>query len=312
MKRLEHNRKLMEEYVASSGVHCRFSKVSEQVDCIPLQRDKLKPFGYNPSIIEHDGRMFMAYRYHQGTPSTKLAMAEIKETGEVVSGWPLVMDGRSIEDPKLFPHNGHVFMSWVEASYPELPLRSVVKWGLYAHLDGHIVSPTQIQFGRNDWTALEKSWVMFEHEGNAWFIYQSSPEQMVVRVDTLEPQVSPGPKWAYGTIKGGTAPVPYEDKLLRFFHSTLDNDPGEWYRRYFIGAMLMENRPPFAVTHVSKTPIIYGNETGFVKRNDCEHFKGNVVFPSGVIARDWGWLLSLGENDSSCVIAKVTPKELNL
>ena len=120
---------------------------------------------------------------------------------------------------------------------------------------------------------------------------------------------SPGFKWAYGSIKGGTTPLVYGNHLLSFFHSTLDNEPPPYRRRYYIGAVTFENTPPFAVVSVSKEPILFGSEvddSSEIERSACSHRKEKVVFPVGSAwaSPDAAWL-SYGVNDCQCAISTV-------
>ena len=80
-------------------------------------------------------------------------------------------------------------------------------------------------------------------------------------------------------------------------------------------AALTTSLGPDDVVRVSRKPILYGSEIDDLKveqRKACVHWKANVVFPGGAVARDGYWLLSVGVNDSACVIAKVKPETLNL
>lgn len=313
--RIKHNADLCAAYVASSGVFSRYPRVSEQVETVPLELHKLEPFGYNPTMIEYKGRILMAYRYHQGTLSTQLAIAEIDLLGHVLSHGKLVVNSRSAEDPKFFTVGvgNDLMMSWVDSVYPTFPPLASVHYGHW--LGTELKEIGRPVYGLNDGNHVEKNWVFFEHVDFIYFIYQCHPQQIVVRWtgEKESELITDAPKWPYGPIHGGTLPVPYEGKWLRFFHSPLDNDPGEQRRRYFMGALLMDPDPPFTITHVSRKPVLYGSEIGPVKRKDCPlHFKPNVVFPGGILARNGYWLVALGVNDSACCIAKIKPEELNL
>ena len=113
-------------------------------------------------------------------------------------------------------------------------------------------------------------------------------------------------------------PLEYDGKLLRFFHSTLDNEfafPNRMvgYRRYFLGACLMDPTPPFQTVAVSRKPIVYGSEIcGAPVPPGVVNLNSRVVFPGGAIARDGYWVVAVGVNDYHCALLKITPKELNL
>ena len=114
--RLKHNRDLAAAYIASAGSPPRWPKVSEQVECLPMETGKLFPNGYNPTIIDYGDSILMAYRYHEGTLASKLATAQVSETGTVLNNTKLDAVGHSLEDPKFFKlRNGELWMSWIEA-----------------------------------------------------------------------------------------------------------------------------------------------------------------------------------------------------
>lgn len=313
--RLRYNRDLAAAYIASAGSPSRWPKVSEQVECLPLETGKLFPHGYNPTIIDRDGSIFMAYRYHEGTLASKLATAQVGETGSVLNNAKLDAVGHSLEDPKFFKlRSGELWMSWVEAYWPVKAVGSV-RYGFFRQ--SALNEAARPVYGRNDGDHMEKNWTFFEQGDQLYFIYQCSPKQVTVRWSgKLEGEhITECPRWPYGTIKGGTPPLPYEGKLLRFFHSTLDNEIDLPVRCYYTGCCLMNPEPPFEVVAVSRKPIIYGSTADNLtadERQKCIHWKPKVVFPGGVVERKDHWLLSLGVNDSTCTIAKITPSALNL
>jgi len=150
-----------------------------------------------------------------------------------------------------------------------------------------------------------------------YFIYKSSPRHIVCELDgetgkVVKEHNTEGITWPYGPIKGGIVAGHHDGKLLRFFHSTLDNEEG-WKRRYYVGALLMEPEPPFNVVKISREPILIGsNEDDFSndERRSIPHFKGKVVFPGGAVPIDGGWILSIGINDCACGLVKI--KDLKL
>jgi len=313
--RLKHNNDLAQAFMAEHKVYSRYPKVSEQVATEPLRLEGLKPFGYNPSITEHGGFTVMAYRYHaDNTLATKLRYATLNPDGEVLRDIPLEAEGKSVEDPRLILRDKEVWMGFTSSIFPDQPYSAVIKFGRIK--DGGIGEIIQPSIGKNDWSGTEKNWVFFTHEGRLNCIYRCHPQQEIYWLDGLEPvntYTTAGPKWAYGPIKGGTPPVQYEGTLLRFFHSTLDNEFGKYNRRYYVGAYTMAAKPPYQVFRVSKKPIIYGSEVDDLKVKERPfHWKANVVFPAGVTIQPYGWCVSVGINDSACLLAKVRPEDLNL
>lgn len=309
--RLKHNRELAYAYIKENKVYSRYPKVTDQIETVPLDTGKLFPFGYNPSIIEFGGKMLMAYRYHPApTPATKIAIWD-GTTNEKLD----VPDSDSAEDPKLFTWSGELFMSFIVSKWPDMA-KSVVRYGRLDH--GKLVDIVQPAHGSNDWSDMEKNWVFYEntvgqYQGQLHVIYRCGITQKIYIPALVETTESP--KWPYGLIKGGTTPLPYEGHWLRFFHSTLDNEMNPQRRRYYMGAMLMKNTTPWECVAVSKKPIIYGSEVDNLtkeQRKECRHWKPQVIFPGGAIEKDGGWIVSIGVNDSACVLAKVKPENLNL
>ena len=316
--RIRHNADLTQALIARLKVTARYPRVTEQVPALPLDVAKLVKWAYNPSIIEHDGCLLMAYRYHDGdTLATKLALAQVSFEGEVISNRTLEMGNGniSVEDPKLFLMDGDIWICWVQSTWPNVPVASVVKYG---RLDGNKVvnvhQPTPPQP-----KAIEKNWCpVVTERGELYFIYEAEPKQIVFRVDNdtiTETLTAPAPAWCYGVIRGGTPPVPYKGKLLRFFHSGLDNEFDGWRRRYFVGACLMDPVAPFAPVAVSSRPIVFGSEVDGLLREDrskCRQYKGRVVFPGGAVERHGEFILAVGINDSACALLRISPESLNL
>lgn len=312
-----HNRKLCAEVMRATKTFSRYPRVSEQVECLPLETHKLKPFAYNPSI---NSKGWMVYRYHVSKLGTRLAFAQLGENGAVLLNREIQMPvmGKSLDDPKLFTHNGEDYLSWVEATWDDADyqktIRCVVRFGKF---DGEKVADVQQPaLPGNDGKTLQKNYALWSHEGSLMCLYQCRPTHLVYEMQqagfkTWRSYETDAPKWPYGEIRGDTAPLPYEGKLLRFFHSRLSNETAAPFFRYYLGAVLMEPEPPFKVVRVSRKPIVYGSEISGVKRKDCPHWKANVVFGGSAVEANGGWTLPIGVNDSECVLAKITPEQLN-
>jgi predicted GH43/DUF377 family glycosyl hydrolase len=118
---------------------------------------------------------------------------------------------------------------------------------------------------------------------------------------------SPAPKWSNGEIRGGAIIDYGEGKFLRFFHSRTDY-PDKTFR-YFIGASLIENKPPFATVKVGRSSIMSGNE---IYTPNCKHWKGNVYYPLGVVKDGDKFILSIGVNDSRIALVELTEGQLGL
>lgn len=170
------------------------------------------------------------------------------------------------------------------------------------------VSTLNVPYGGNGYSpgtgsGQEKNWTWFRHD-NAWhFVYAFQPHT-VVRVDattnlrewkTTLPVPLP---WLYGEIRGGTPPVLVGDEYVTFFHSSL---PWRGRRkRYYAGAYAFAAKPPFAVTRMTRTPLLAGSE------DDAMLIPAPlVIFPCGAVLDNAEWLVSFGVNDQSCGYARI-------
>ncbi len=307
----QHNETLCSVVLKELNVTSRYPKVCEQVETLPLDRSKLFAFGYNPSIVDFEGWMVLAYRYHAGTPATQIALAQIDNAGAVVTNKTLSLDASSTEDPRLFLHDGWPHLCFVVSDWPKM-VKSLVRY--VKILNGKPQGIFTPMIGQNDGQHTEKNWVFWSHEDSIMCLYRSSPTQQVYNNDFVNGLMeSEGPKWPYGQIRGGCI-VPWDGKLLRFFHSPLDNEwTSKQIRRYFVGCALMEPDPPFKTIRVSCKPILYGSEICRLKVKERPfHWKSNVVFPGGAVVRGDHIVLAVGTNDSCIELCKLDEKALNL
>lgn len=311
-----YNEKLAKAWFDKHNVDLTYPKVSQQLPAARIHG--LSPFGYNGSIIEHGGRIFLAYRWHaNGDPKTVIAIAELDSKLNTLNNREVKMQGaHSFEDPRLFVHRGALWMSWVASEWPE-HFNAVVRHGrlIETQYEWRVDVAPIVDYGKNDFTTTQKNWGVLIHNDDLFFIHGSTPKQIVIDVQGTE-HVSDFPHWRWGTVKGGCiAPTLHQGKLLRFFHSRLDNEPRPYGHRYYIGAALMNPEPPFETVTLSSEPILRGSENDDLpkdKRLACAHHKQRVVFPMGVMERDGAWLLSVGINDSSIGVVTITEKDLKL
>lgn len=234
----------------------------------------------------------------------------------------------SHEDARLFTFQGKLCMSFGLAVFPGNPQTVIPCSQAWCELvfEGGKWQPRNIKipkYGNNNFQGQEKNWVFFEHANRLHFVYQIQPEQVVIPLEAdgvtpMSPHKSPAPKWDYGIMRGGTQPLPYKGKWLRFFHSLLQDGPNRQDWQYFVGALVMEPTPPFKVLEVSKKPILRGDEQWGPELIDCPHWKQNCVLPYGAITHtgaldtETSFVVSVGKNDCHCMMLKLTNEGLNL
>lgn len=127
-----HNANLCVGFISKSRVFSRYPKVIEQLECVPFDASKLHPNAYNPSIIRHQGRVIMAYRWQtKAGEQTKIALAVLDDNLTVESVHELKVaetsDLFSMEDPKLFELAGVLHIAWVSSKWPK-QMNAVVRY----------------------------------------------------------------------------------------------------------------------------------------------------------------------------------------
>jgi predicted GH43/DUF377 family glycosyl hydrolase len=253
----------------------------------------------------------MAYRFRRGTlRGGYLAIAELDEQFRVTSNQELAIqeEKRALEDPRLFEFHGGLCLSYVSFALPIFS-SAVVKYVELSKPDcwrasAPVEHPYMVR------CIKEKNHVPFPVGDRLHIIYRGSPRQIIFTAGEDTELVTPALPWPFGEIRGGTTPMAYHGKLLKFFHSSLRNEMPPLVRRYYVGAMLMEPEPPFQMLAVSRRPILRGSEVG--GDGTAIHFKRNVVFPAGCVEKDGVFHLSIGINDSQSAIAKIKPEDLHL
>lgn len=117
-------------------------------------------------------------------------------------------------------------------------------------------------------------------------------------------------KWPYGKIRGGTPAIYVKelDGYLAFFHSSVQykEDEPPWiirqgppWRKYYIGAIVFDSKPPFHIKSYTGKPLTY---PGLYNETDSNY---QIIFPSGLIDDKQRFIISAGFQDSMTVILSV-------
>lgn len=258
--------------------------------------------GYNLAHVEFNGVRHHCYRAHpNGDWRTRLFL-----DGNELRLPPRYKD-YSHEDLRFFEFNGKLHGVYVMSTTVDNFFRCYVAYG---EIRGREIDHIQIQYHDNNLMGMTKNFVPFVHEGKLCFIYGiKGGNQVVLQVDgdrVSSEYKTPAPAWPFGEIRGGCI-VAHNGAYLRFFHSRAQYS--DKTQRYFVGASIIEAKPPFKTLAVSKRPILQGDER---YTPNCHHWKANCALPYGVIKQGDKFLLSYGRNDCECCIAELSIDDLYL
>jgi hypothetical protein len=270
--------------------------------------------GYNLSMMKVGDKVWKTYRWHPDhTWRTELRL--IRDGQEFDIKGPKKYEGFSFEDARLFQHLMQVYLSCtvarskVAGENGDKSITAIAR----LHPDGTLTDWIEPQIGKNNWSGMEKNWVVFEHDGKLHVSYKCYPQHEVYELNSqgriTKTYKTKSPTCDFGEPRGGSQPLPYGDHWLRFFHTNQLNKKSDVWWQYHVGAMVMESKPPFRILQVSKHPILSGDE---LYTPHCRHWKPSVRIVYGAIKTDTGWQLALGANDCACEIADVTENQLNL
>jgi len=312
------------------AMHCRYKDYPRRkVELLRIAQDCLdkikkvtaspelvtKPGGYNLSMIQHGNSIIATHRYHPERDwKTKIAIYDGITLSDVI--FPAKVSELSQEDARLFHHNGKLMVSYVLATAEFGEFRCVVGYGMLVQREGrwHVDNHCQPEFTGNDYTGLVKNWCPFVHDGKIHFVWGiKDGNQIVIEVDgekVTKEYRTPAPTWDYGEIRGGVL-LPDKGCFVRFFHSRSGGDLGgeNGSFQYHMGALLMDNKPPFRAIKVGNYPIVSGDER-FTP--GCFHWKPNVAIPYGAVRNGGEFWVSIGRNDCACEVLKVGFSDLHL
>lgn len=268
--------------------------------------------GYNMSIMRVGDNLWKTYRYHPGASwRTELMLMANSEVPIVP---PAKYSNFSIEDGRLFMFKGkpHLSCTVARSRMPGMKADPCIQGYGELQSDGRIVNWIEPQIGRNDWTSQEKNWCFFEQAGKLHVSYSLAPIHKVFELDhkghIRNEYRSESPKCWYGEPRGGTQMLEHGEHWLKFFHANLVNPKSDAHWNYSLGALVMQSAPPFKILHVSKQPILVGNEMF----NQSSHWKPKCVLTYGAVKNQSGYGVGVGLNDSRCAIAHVSASQLNL
>lgn len=268
------------------------------------------PFHLNPSICEHRGRLFMAYRLHW--QHSRIVLCELVETWPG-GGWPKYRiawqreldipasehNAEAQEDPRLFVFRDQLHVAYTGTYHgPRLVHYAAV---CYARLtdDGQVEADFAPRFEGQQ--SREKNWSFFEHAGELYAVYWIGPRRRILQVDGQQAELIHDYEAAWpfdgGEQRGGASPVLWKGEWYSFFHGVA----GEGRERvYTAGLYTFEDRPPFRPARSVQQPLLVPQPAD-KPLESVPH----VVYPSGAICRNNQWILSLGNYDHWCELVSL-------
>lgn len=280
----------------------------------PVIYETEHPHGYNPSVIEFEGRQISTYRYHPDPKfwRTQLALVDSGKTYSIQP--PVGFEEHSLEDGRLFIFKDKLHISYVVACAPENVFRCAMQYGELEKTDfgWRIINNYQPAYGTNDLVGTQKNWNFWGVGERLFCTYAHAAEHHVLELNrdiVVNEFKSVTPICPFGIPRGGTQPLDYEGKWLRFFHVQENKYNDRTRAKYHLGALVMDKEPPFKILKISQKPILSGNEKYFP---NWKFWKWNVAIPYGAISDGDGFLVSVGINDSACAVVRFEEKDLNL
>ncbi len=163
----------------------------------------------------------------------------------------------------------------------------------------------------------EKNWVPFIYKEELHLAYSLIPHHIFKPVWGTQSCASVCSsisliQWAWGVLRGGTQAFLVDGEYLSFFHSSINiasvQSLGKVIQHYFMGAYTFSAEPPFAITRMSKEPIV-GRK--FYNGPAYKTWKPlRVVFPGGFIFDEKFVWVFYGRQDHELWVAKLDKKGL--
>jgi FkbM family methyltransferase len=161
----------------------------------------------------------------------------------------------------------------------------------------------------------EKNWVPFViDEETVGLIYSHEPWDVITlrfaagaTPKLVDVHRGEGLRWEYGTIRGGTPPVRYDEgHLVTFFHASQHMGSRNIYS---VGACVFQDHAPFSPVLQTPTPLFVAPYRRGAERFGWR-FSGSVVFPGGAVAARKAFTLLCGRDDGEIAAVAVDRRAL--
>lgn len=273
---------------------------------------------FNSSLCEFRGKLYLASRHFcEDHLRGRVTVAQVNDKMAVQKHWrPKLFEPTEYhheEDPRLFVHNGHLWMVYVHV-YRYNPgnyscSQVLVRFDRNMRVDRTLVP----EIGVNGGSGQEKNWVPLSHEGKLFIIYNLKTAETFEIYDADGAIISSNKPnkpfvWPYGSFSGGTPPVMVHGKLIAAQHSFSPVYP---QRVYSMSFMELDSKPPFAIKRISRRPVIVGSSSnGYIQDRLMGRWMPRCIFPCGMVERDGRLLVSAGVNDSFTYLIPFDTKQV--
>lgn len=277
------------------------------------------PTACNPSIVRWGGRLLLSFDAYTGDniAPDQMGLAWLDEGFHVI-GTPHILPIRNTwQDPRLMVMANCLYIVFNGTIHSGTRRTFIAR----VHYDGVKLSTgtpecfTLFPGVRED--LGERNWVPFVYCDRMLITYSIVPHKILEplfgtqKCEDHSSTTSFFP-WQWGTPRAGTGSLLNKDHYLAFFHShkmmaSIQSDRKS-VDHYFMGAYTFECHPPFAVTAVSKAPIV---DRSFYTGPEYRTVRPlRVIFPCGFVFDDHHIWVVYGKQDHEAWVAKLDKKGL--
>lgn len=285
---------------------------------------------FNPSILRWNDSLLLSFRLRnaQNQSTHQMGLIFLDDTFNPISK-PYVIQVRlpprqlptKDQDPRLISLQGRLLIVYSNTldEPDEKEIRRVciseVKW----EEDCFFIDEVEWIKNYPGMTKLrwEKNWAPFIYNNELHFAYSIIPHHIFKPAWGTSSCTSVCSsigliQWKWGVLRGGTQAFLVDGEYLSFFHSSINmasvQSLGKVIQHYFMGAYTFSAKPPFAITRISKEPII-GKK--FYNGPAYKTWKPlRVVFPGGFIFdENFIWVV-YGRQDHELWVAKIDKRGL--
>lgn len=264
---------------------------------------------FNGSLLRWEGYWLLAYRH-----GPRCLVARLSEDWGVIR--IVVVEsarGRGIlherchlrqEDPRLWVHDGRLFMSFVgvDVRGKDDGVDGLGAHILYTELDENfraIRAYYPHYEGRHIW---EKNWGFFSHDGDLYAVYSIKPHTILkIEGDHARKvyETETPHAWTGGHLRGGAPPVRIRGHYWNWFHGRIGVGADAIYNT---GVYAFDAKPPFAVAQMTPAPLQWADPDSRPKGDRS----ASVVFVAGATYNESAgqWITSQGIHDDHVTVSE--------